>query len=338
VGRSTKGPLRDTPSAAPAGEGLGTRQVFAAFGASNIVVESEKGVFTRWTIRIPKRRRDESALRSLEERYRAFRELSEFPDLTVERNRSRVASFIWQTTSLETLCWDLIIPFGLYSNIREIYRGILAYWRWPGGPDGGFESLQIELAGYRVEPGEVRDWLVDTARLVKRNVGDIARHVSYEEYAGHIFRSYGQSVGKSVIFTLDPASGRFLAADRKLAEHVDFAPYLGKRREELLRGELTGDVKSPTSPIRLGVWSIKGRDDAIAALKFIREGCTRLIRMGIAPEKRLAFYSTTYRAGPVELDTYRTTTLGGLAETSDERLDTYLTAADEEDFFSATAE
>lgn len=354
VGSSTKGAgpaghaeeaeRGETRGAAPAGgaragEGQGTRQVYAAFGAQNIRVESERGAYTRWTIRIPRRtRRDESALRSLEERYRGFRELTEFPDIAVEKTRSRVASFIWQTTSLEILCWDLIIPFGLYNNIREIYRTLLAYWHERGGPDGGFETLQIELAGYRVEPSEVRDWLVDTARMVKRNVGDIARHVSYDEYAGHIFRSYGQSVGKSVIFTLDPATGRFLAADRKLAEHVDFAPYLHRRREELLRGELTGDVKNPVSPIRLGVWSITGRDDALAALAFIREGCSRLLRMGISAEKRLAFYFTTYRSGPVELDTYRTTTVGELVATADAGLDTYLTEADEETFFSGTAE
>jgi GNAT superfamily N-acetyltransferase len=336
---ASSGVSRESGADRTVGEGLGTRQVFAAFGAENIRVESERGRYTRWTVQIPRRtRRDESALRSLEERYRAFRELSEFPDLSVERNRPRVASFLWQTTSLETLCWDLIIPFGMYSNIREIYRGILVYLHSPGGPDGGFESLQIELAGYRVEPAEVREWLVDTARMLKRNLGDIARHVSYDEYAGHMFRSYGQSVGKTVIFTLDPLDGRFLAADRKLAEHVDFAPYLGRRREDLIRGELIGDVKNVSSPLRLGVWSITGEADALGRLAFLRTGCRRLVAMGIPPEKRLALYFTTYRSGPVELDTYRTTTLGELAGAADGELTRYLVPADEEVFFSGTAD
>ena len=36
---------------------------------------------------------------------------------------------------------------------------------------------------------------------------------------------------------------------------LDFVPYLGRPRDELLRGELVGDVRNVQSPIYLGVWS-----------------------------------------------------------------------------------
>jgi GNAT superfamily N-acetyltransferase/anti-sigma regulatory factor (Ser/Thr protein kinase) len=331
VGRSTK--------ERKVGEGLGTRQVYAVFGASNIRVESDVGVRTRWTIRVPKRSaRDDSPLRPLEERYRAFRELAVFPDLSVEHESARIASYIWQTTSLQTLCWDLIVPFGVHNNIRQIFRGILAYWHATAAADAGQEALRAELEGYRVEPQVVRDWLAETAGMVRRNLEQIAAHVPYDLYAGDLFRSYGQSVGATVIFTLDPTSGRFLAADRKLAEHVDFAPYLKRRREELLRGELTGDVNNTATPICLGVWSITGEKEALDKLALLREGCARLVGMGIPAAKRLSLYATTYRSGPVELNTYLPTTLGAVAGMADSELSGLLTAADEEEFFSGTAD
>jgi ribosomal protein S18 acetylase RimI-like enzyme len=333
VGRSTKEHL--------VGEGQGTRQVFATFGAENVAVESRPGELTRWSIRLPRRSsREDSVLRPLEERYRGFRELSEFPDLAVERSRSRVASFIWQTTSLEVLCWDLMGPFSRYNNIRELYRGILAFWHAePGGsPEAEVEALRAELGSCRVEPPEVREWLIGTAVMVKRNTQAIARHVDYAEYAGHIFRSYGQSVGKTVIFTLDPEDGRFLAADRKLAEHVDFAPFLRRKRDDLLRGELAGDVKRPENALRLGVWSIVDEADALAKLALLRKGCATLVGCGISPDKQVVFYHTTYRTGPVELDTYVTTSLGKLRGTPDGELRKFLVQADEDTFFAGTAD
>lgn len=331
VGRSTK--------AHRVGEGQGTRQIFATFGTENIEISSEKGRFTRWTVSLPRRSsQEESLLRPLEERYRGFKELSEFPDLSTERSRARVASFIWQTTSIEVLCWDLIIPFSRYNNIRELFRGILAYWHaeGPSEAEASLEALRKELAGLRVDPPEVRDWLLDTAGMVKRNVDAIAGHVDYAEYAGHTFRSYGQSVGKTVIFTLDPDSGRFLAADRKLAEHLDFVPYLHRKRDELVRGELAGDVKDEGNALRLGVWSITDEADARAKLALLGRCCAKLVASGIAPGKQVVFYHTTSRSGPVELNTYVTSSLGELAGAGE--MDRYLTSADDEVFYSGTAD
>jgi ribosomal protein S18 acetylase RimI-like enzyme/anti-sigma regulatory factor (Ser/Thr protein kinase) len=333
VGRSTK--------AHRVGEGQGTRQIFATFGQDRIRVESEKGRFTRWTMALPRRpSREDTVLRSLEERYRGFQELSEFPDLAVERNRSRIASFIWQTTSLEVLCWDLILPFSRYSNIRDVYRGILAYWHAAASSDesASFEALRADLGNCRVEPPEVREWLLESVRMVRRNAEAVARHVDYAEYVGHTFRSYGQSVGTTVIFTMDPGTGRFLAADRKLAEHLDFVPYLGGKRDELLRGELTGDVKQQENALRLGVWSVTGEADARAKLSMVGRGCATLIRAGIPPEKQVVFYNTTYRSGPVELNTYLTMTLAELGTAEGAGLDRYLTAADDETFYSGAAD
>ena len=61
---------------AAAGEGQGTRQIYAAFGAENISVKSEAGLGARWTIRLPRaEEREEGTLQALETRWGEFRSL-----------------------------------------------------------------------------------------------------------------------------------------------------------------------------------------------------------------------------------------------------------------------
>ncbi len=94
------------------------------------------------------------------------------------------------------------------------------------------------------------------------------------------FKSYGQALDHNIIFTLDPESGKSYAADRKLAEHLDFVPYLGKERNLLLRGEFKGDVNNDSQPVVLGLWSVESEEDLEAKLRLLRQGANILINMG----------------------------------------------------------
>ncbi len=52
--------------------------------------------------------------------------------------------------------------------------------------------------------------------------------------------------------------------------------------------------------------------------------------MGLKEEKRLSFYNTTYNSSDWEIDTLKTTTLGEMANLSEERLDEFIVEADDE--------
>jgi hypothetical protein len=158
----------------------------------------------------------------------------------------------------------------------------------------------------------------------------IETYAPFEEYGGILFKSYGQATDRTVIFTMDPTTGRFMATDRKLAEHLDFVPYLKKSREDLLRGEFSGDVSDPKRPLMLGVWSVLGEEDARGKVALVREGARSLLRMGIKREKRLGFYSSTFVQGATDLNTYITLTLGELADVPDGELERYLVCVEEE--------
>ena len=67
-------------------------------------------------------------------------------------------------------------------------------------------------------------------------------------------------------------SGHFFTTDRKFAENLYFVLYLPRERDELLRGELIGDVRNVNSPIYLGVWPVKTLDDLHCKLKLIQRG------------------------------------------------------------------
>lgn len=318
VGITTKG---------PSGEGQGTRQIYAAFGAENISVRSEGGRGTRWTIRLPKAEGwDEVELASLETRLAEFKALGASDLPGTESDQAELASFVWRCRKLEILAWDLILHFSRRNNVREIYRLFLAFRH--GTVDSA--AFREELEGCRADVPELKLWLAEAARLVQR--GDRAMDVvaPKEAWAGIRFKAYGQAMERTVIFTLNPFDGRFEATDRKLAEHADFVPYLGGVRDRLLRGEFFGDVQNPANPIQLGVWEIGNADDGHRKAALLRAGARKLTEMDIPETKKLLFYATTWRRGGLDLDIGRPRTLGAVAALGDHELGDLLVPADDE--------
>lgn len=309
------------------GQGIGTRQIYATFGAEAIEVESAVGEGTVWKIRLARRPAgDLLVLQGLETRYREYRDLMDpvLPSLPVDR--VRMATFIWHLRKLEILAWDLVLQFAKYHNVREIYRMALAY-RF-GRKDR--ESLSGEIARLRVDHPEIRSWLLDVLATLRRDEEFVLENVNYRDFGAVMLKSYGQAGDRTVVFTLDPHSGRFYATDRKLAEHVDFALYLGRERDQLLRGELSGDLNDLGRPITLGVWSVGSAEDAEDKMALIRRGACTLVKMGIKEEKKIAFYQTTYVSSPRDINSYITTTLGELCATPEDRLTRFLTDTDED--------
>lgn len=317
VGKSTKGSLN--------GEGIGTRQTYSTFGTDNILVESVEGEFTRWTISMKRSStRDTALLADLYSKYVRFIKSTQDIGLSKESRRTEISIFIWQLRQMELFSYDLIYHFSRYNNIRDIFQSIMLY-RYGGK---SFDSLKQELRSCRVESPSICSWLLGMTRRISRNETYLREHVSFEEYKDVLFQSYGQAVGRTMIFTMDPESGAFFTTDRKLAEHLDFVPYLSRNRDELLRGELVGDVRNIDSPIYLGVWSVKNQDSLLRKLKLIQKGATQLLQMGLDQEKRIAFYNTTYNNCESEIDTFKTVTLGEMAILDEDGLTRFIRQAD----------
>ena len=131
---------------------------------------------------------------------------------------------------------------------------------------------------------------------------------------------------------MDPETGDFLASDRKLAEHLDFVQYLGKQRDELLRGEFTGDLNNDARPVTLGVWKIDSEEDLIYKLKLIRKAAVKMIEIGVHKEKSLAFYQTTYPNHHRDINIDKSTTFGKFAVLSDEDLKTFTRETEKNDY------
>lgn len=319
VGHTTKGPHE--------GEGIGTRQIYAAFGSDNIRVESEQGRCTRWTLTLGRSTTREKVLHTeLGTRYVRFIKSTQQISVTTDSPRADIAAFIWQLRQMELFSYDLIYHFSRYNNVRDVFLNVMLY-RFGGR---SFEFLKEEVRKCRLDDPSVGSWLLGMTRRISRNETWLREHVSFDEYKDVFFQSCGQSLDRTMIFTIDPDSGRFFATDRKLAEHLDFVQYLGRSRDELLRGELVGDVRAVQSPIYLGVWSVRSRDDLYAKLGLIRRGAQQLISMGLQPEKRISFYTTTYNSGDSEIDTMKTVTLGEMAALPDEQFAGFVRQADDD--------
>lgn len=309
------------------GEGIGTRQIFSTFGPGNINVESRRGEFTRWTITLRKStQKDSLILAEMKTRYVAFIKSTEKIGITETSSRSSVAAFIWHLREMEIFSYDLINHFSRYNNVRDIFRNVLLYRH--GGKD--FPSLKTELKKYRIDTEVIRSWLLGILRRISRNETYLEEHFDFDEYKGFLFKSYGQAVGRTIIFTMDPETGRFMACDRRLAEHLDFAPYLHGSRDRLLRGEFVGDVMHIQSPIWLGVWSVTSLEDLRQRLSLIRKGVWQLLKMGLKHDKRLSFYATTYNTSEYEIDTLSTTTLGEMAAMTEGDFERLIVSSDDE--------
>lgn len=309
------------------GEGVGTRQIFSTFGAGNIFIESKVPEFTRWTIFLKKStRKDTVFLTELETRYVAFIKSTRHIGITEKSTRTEVAAFIWQLRQMEIFSYDLVYQFSRYNNVRDIYRNILLY-RYGGGE---FDSLRAEMEKCRIDNAVIRSWLLGMTRRIKRNETFVNENIDFGEYKGILFKSYGQAKDSTIIFTMDPDTGRFYATDRKLAEHMDFVTYLGRSRDHLLRGEFNGDVMKAESALVLGVWSVKSIDDLRERLIMIRKGAQQFLDMGLKKDKRLSFYTTTFNLCDSEIDTFKTTTLEVIAAMTDEELDQFIVTSEKE--------
>lgn len=321
VGRSSKDRMR--------GEGLGTVQIFETFGADHITVESRLGRGTVWTILLERPKQGvEKWFAQLERRYHEFQELIEIQKISQDTARTEVIAYIWQLRKMEIFLYDIIVQFGKHHNIREIYRYILSYMQGLTRDD----ELKATINGYKSDHLRFKKWLYGITTMIKKQTDHLFTVIDPDKYRGPLFRSYGQALDHVMIFTLDPESGRFFATDRKLAEHLDFVPYLDKPRDELLRGEMIGDLNDHNQPILLGVWSVTSEQDLIDKLRLIQKGAMRLLEKSIHVEKKLAFYQVTYVQHEFEIDTDLSVTLGDFVKYSEEQLRDCIRAADDEAF------
>lgn len=309
------------------GEGLGTIQIYSTFGPENITVESTEGEGTTWTIELhrPSKGVDKWFVR-LERRYNEFKNLTEGHSLTTETPRTEVITYIWQLRKMEIFLFDLILRFSQYQNIRAIYRTALSFLM--GGI--GEKEIRKEIETYRIDHEQIKKWLLEILFDLRDKLDHLKEVVNLEEYRGALFKSYGQAIENVIIFTLDPDTGNFLATDRKLAEHLDLAAYLGREKQDLLRGEFIGDMNNHHQPIFLGVWSVVSDQDLIAKLKLLQRGVKTLMEMGVHRDKKLSFYQTTYIQHSFDIDSDITTTFGAFAEVPEQRLYQFTRQADDE--------
>ncbi len=310
-----------------AGEGIGTRQIFTTFGAGNIKIESRQYKFTRWTITLnisTKKKTDQLGL--LETRFSEFMKSTETIDLDRGSSRTEVASLIWQLREMEIFSYDLIQSFSAYNNVRDIYRLVLTY-RYG---NTSFRQMKEELEKCRIDHEIIRYWLLGMLNRIKQNESFLFESFDFQSYKGIYFKSYGQAIKKTIIFTMDPDTGNFYAADRRLAEHLDFVPYLKRQRDQLIRGEFKGDVKNLESPIYLGVWSVINKEDLYDKIDMIKQACQQLLDMGIKPEKSLSFYHVTRNLSSFDFDPFKVIRLGEMLELTRQQYEQLITGADED--------
>jgi len=309
------------------GEGLGTKQVFSTFGANNIVLESRLAEFTKYTVYLAKSsKRDSSVYTEFESRYLEVMKSTQHIGVKKGSSNLEIAAFIWQLRSIEIFSYDLVYQFSRYNNVRDIYRSLMMYLY--GGRD--FSYMKTSLKTCRIDNENIKTWLLDIIKRIKRQETFILQNLDFDEFKGVLFESFGQAIERTIIFTLEPDSGKFYATDRKLAEHLDFVPYLSPDRDSLLRGEFIGDVRNVASPIYLGVWSVKNSQDMYDKLRLMKRGAQQLLKMGLKKEKRLFFYSTTNNKSDYEIDTLKTTTLLEMAKLPEEDFDQYITETEDE--------
>ncbi len=316
------------------GEGLGTRQIYSTFGARNIQIESVEGEGTTWYITLTKVSGPmDKWYIQMDRRLNEFKILWEEPVKNDDAERTDYIASIWQLRKMEIFLFDLILKFSKFHNIRMIYRTVLSYLQ--GAVDRSAFAGEVET--YRCEYDAMRQWLLEIADAIKEKRDKLFLAIERKDYLGALFKSYGQALENVIIFTLNPATGDFLATDRKLAEHLDFVPYLKSDRNKCLRGEFLGDINNDNQPIFLGVWSIESHEDLLEKLKLIRQGARKLLEIGIHRTKKLSLYQTTYVRHSEDINTDISCTFEEMASCSDECLAGYIRQADDEfqNFFSA---
>ncbi len=309
VGKSTKEQGK--------GEGLGTVQVWNTFGSERLTVKSTPGKGTEWIIRFERSVRVGGGVYpAFQRQFHEFRKLRLEKPLTPQTSRTDVITAIWQMRKQELFMFDLLDQFSRRHNIRDLYRIILSYFQ--NVIDD--EELKSHIRNWNPEHNVFKTWLSVTARRVQRRRLELENAVDLSLYRAALLRSYGQYQDKVIIFTLNPYSGEFLATSRKLAEHLDFVPYLGGDREAVLRGEFVGDMNNDTNPIYLGLWAVNSLSDLPVKLALLQKGAQCLLDMGLHPEKRLAFYQSTHVRCSQDINADASTTLQEFVRFSAEQL------------------
>lgn len=320
IGKSTK--------TAGKGEGFGTVQVWSIFGPDRLKVESQTGVGTTWTIRF-----ERSALgltkrfSSLQRRFHELQGLAEEIVINSESSRTDIVTAIWRLRKKEIFLYELLERFSRQHNLRDLFRVVLSYWQ----KSIDEKQLESRVSEWKGEHPALNTWLSTTARQVANRRAELEKHVNLAEYRDVQLKSYGQSLDKVIIFTLNPSTGDFLATDRKLAEHLDFVGYLGSDRNSVLRGEFVGDMTINNNPIYLGVWSVDSDDDLLVKLNLLQDGARTILNYGINPEKKLAFYQSTYARHNRDIDSDASSTLGKfITYSQDELLEKFVREAEDE--------
>lgn len=310
------------------GEGFGTVQIWSIFGTKRLEVTSQPGMGTEWTILFQRSTIGLSKrFSSLQRRFHELQGLVE--DLAIDRNspHTDVITAIWRIRNKEIFLFELLERFSRYHNMRDLYRTILAYWQ--DQMDGG--ELESRVSQWKGEHSALNTWLFTITQRIKHRRKELESIVDLNDYKGALFKSYGQAMGKVIIFTLNPATYQFLATDRKLAEHLDFMNYLGGNRDALLRGEFVGDVNIDSNPIYLGVWSVNSDDDLKYKLQLLQDGVKSILDFGIHPEKKLGLYQSTYQRHSRDIDSDASSTFGEFAQlTMDELVQGFSRDADDE--------
>lgn len=320
VGKTTK--------ASGKGEGLGTTQVWNTFGPERLNVESQVGKGTRWFIRF------EHSTHGLSKRFatlqRRFHELEKLVETLVigeKSPRKDVITAIWRLRQKEIFLFELLEGFSRHHNIRNLFRIILSFWQKKIDKN----EMIARVQEWKGEDKALNGWLSTVALWVMERNEELSQNINLDEYGDELFKSYAQSLDRVIIFTLNPVTKQFLATDRKLAEHLDFVAYLGKNRDSMLRGEFVGDVAIDSNPIFLGVWSVDSEEDVPVKLQLLQDGAQALLALGIPPQKKLAFYQSTYIRHSQDIDSDKSSTLGEFSKFSmDELIRNFIRDAEDE--------
>ena len=156
VGKTTK--------ARKAGEGLGTMQIYSAFGAENISVQSSPAG-TGWKIHFHQSQtKIDQRFIKLQRRFSEFKNLWEDYNLENNFDRTKVITYIWQLRKMEILLFDLILMFSNYNNIRSIYRTILGYFE----DSGSMKKLKEFIFSLKSERTILNEWLFELTVDIKK--------------------------------------------------------------------------------------------------------------------------------------------------------------------------